>query len=53
MKSIINTIKEFKNISWPTIPETLSKTTVVIVFGILLGIISQLVEFGFDKLIIK
>lgn len=43
MKAVINTIKEFKNISWPTWKETLVKTFVVIVFGLVLGLISTFI----------
>lgn len=40
MNAIKNTILEFKNIQWPTISETFSKTFVVIMFSIFIGLVS-------------
>lgn len=43
MKAIINTFREFSNISWPSWKDTFSKTFVVIMFSIIIGLISALV----------
>ena len=42
MNAIKNTLKEFTYIEWPTIKETLSKTVVVILFSLFIGLISFL-----------
>lgn len=50
MKAIFNTIKEFKHISWPTLRESFSKTFVVVIFGLILGIVSTIISLVFIPL---
>lgn len=49
MKTVVNTFKELKNISWPRWTETFSKTFIVIVFSLFIGIITATVAWGFGS----
>lgn len=50
MQAIVNTIKEFKHISWPSLKESFTKTFVVVIFGLILGIISTIISLIFIPL---
>lgn len=45
------TIGELRKVSWPTLPEALSLTRVVLMITVIMAIILGLMDFVFSKLI--